>query len=129
MILSDVFITHLLSCIYFIYTHRLRLVNWFVVSYPTIMFAKLGDYLDEYNIQRPTRYVSSSGEEFVVLPAKEYSLLTGIDIETLPTMESFDSVPHVPEEIKERVSNEAGSAAALAAMPLEEEFDIDRLPL
>ena len=93
------------------------------------MFAKLGDYLDEYNIQRPTRYVSSSGEEFVVLPAKEYSLLTGIDIDTLPTMESFDSVPHVPEEIKERVSNEAGSAAALAAMPLEEEFDIDRLPL
>ncbi|OGZ54824.1 MAG: hypothetical protein A3H64_00810 [Candidatus Ryanbacteria bacterium RIFCSPLOWO2_02_FULL_45_11c] len=93
-----------------------------------IMFAKLGDYLDEHNIQRPTRYVSASGEEFVVLPAKEYSLLTGIDIEALPTMESFDTVSSVPEEIKEDYK-EIGSASVLATISLEEEFNIDRLPL
>ncbi|OGZ45932.1 MAG: hypothetical protein A3J54_02910 [Candidatus Ryanbacteria bacterium RIFCSPHIGHO2_02_FULL_45_13b] len=92
------------------------------------MFAKLGDYLDGHNIQRPTRYVSLSGEEFVVLPAKEYTLLTGIDVETLPTMEPSDIVSNVPEETEEEQGGVA-SASALAAMPLEEEFDIDRLPL
>src|SRR3989344_1968721 len=73
--------------IFSIYAHRLRLVKNHNVFYSIIiMFAKLGDYLNEHNIQRPTRYVTASGEEFVVLPAKEYSLLTGIDIEALPTM-------------------------------------------
>ena len=92
------------------------------------MFAKLGDFLTEHNVRRPMRYVSASGDEFVVLPAKEYSLLTGIDIEALPTMESFDIVSNVPEETEEEQGGVA-SASALAAMPLEEEFDIDRLPL
>lgn len=91
------------------------------------MFAKLGDYLDEHNIQRPTRYISASGEEFVVLPAKEYSLLTGIDVEALPIMETFDTVPSSAPEEKD--FNETGSASILAAIPLEEEFSIDRLPL
>ena len=95
------------------------------------MFAKLGDYLNEHNIQRPTRYVTASGEEFVVLPAKEYSLLTGIDIEALPTMELSDIVSNVPEETEETKENheEMSSASVLADMPLEEEFSIERLPL
>lgn len=93
------------------------------------MFAKLGDYLDEHNIQRPTRYVSSSGDEFVVLPAREYALITGIDVDTLPTMESSDIISKSEEEVKESLPHEAGSASLLAAMPLEEEFHIDRLPL
>jgi len=95
------------------------------------MFAKLGDFLTEHNVRRPMRYVSASGDEFVVLPAKEYSLLTGIDIEALPTMESFDIVSNVPEEVEEIKENrgELVPASTLATISLEEEFGVDRLPL
>ncbi len=95
------------------------------------MFAKLGDYLEDHNIQRPTRYVSASGDEFVVLPAKEYTLLTGIDIKDLPTMETFDTVSDMPvlQEEEKNEDQETSSASALASILLEDEIGVDRLPL
>ena len=109
------------------------------------MFAKLGDYLTQNNIQRPTRFLTPSGESFVVLPAREYTLLTGIDIDTLPIADPFDSVPDVPEEeitpppALLRNAKRAGSLplekgeeegfSSLAFIPLEDEISVDRLPL
>ena len=92
------------------------------------MFAKLGDYLNQNNIQRPMRHITASGEVFVVLPAKEYTLLTGIDIDTLPMMEISDTVSHIPQE-QEEEEPEASSASVLAALQLEDEIGVDRLPL
>ena len=101
------------------------------------MFAKLGDYLTENNIQRPTRYISPSGEEFVVMPARDYTLLTGLDTDTLPVVESFDILTSTKEsdhKIGKRgeealPDTSGGNISALAHLRLEEEIRIEDLPL
>lgn len=115
------------------------------------MFAKLGDYLDDHNIQQPMRYVSSSGEEFVILPTRDYTILTGIDAGALPMVDVFDTVPDTrgeheetapTEEHEETLAPQGGeeplfvserddykSAFALASLQLEEEISVENLPL
>lgn len=116
------------------------------------MFAKLGDYLDEHNIQRPMRYVSSSGEGFVILPARDYTILTGIDADALPMVDVFDTVSDtrggyeetaptedeheetlVPYGGKESSFASEGDdykgAFVLANLQLEEEISVENLPL
>ena len=72
----------------------------------------------------------------MVLPAREYTLLTGIDAETLPEAETFDTVSSIgevemekAEAIVEAREGESVSASALAALSLEEEMSVERLPL
>ena len=101
----------------------MRLVKHSLVSYSIIiMLTKLGYYLGQQSIRKPVRYITSSGEEFVVMPAKDYALLTGLDTAILPVAEVSDTVTSVRGE-------DRGNFSALAHLQLEDEIRVDNLPL
>jgi hypothetical protein len=114
------------------------LVNIFSISYSTRMLTKLGAYLDQQPIKRTIRFTAPSGEKFVVMPVKEYTMLTGIDVDTLPMAEIPDSISEGARETDSSAhtrntetdtSGEFGRFSALAHIPLEEEIGVDKLPL
>ena len=87
------------------------------------MFTKLGTYLNSQPLRSAARFFTASGEEFVVMPAREYTLSTGIAAENLPVLDIFDTV-EVEKEIEKEEKSEQ-----LAHLPLEEEMGVDALPL
>jgi hypothetical protein len=144
-----------------LYNYRLSSTILFCILY-YYMLAKVGSYLKQQNIQGPVQFISPSGEKFVIMPAKEYTILTGINVDSLPgdnasaiisniaddhidedLVSSEDQAPNnttVNENEHMQARNttmpnhhtrqgEEGKASALAQLQLEEEINIDDLPL
>lgn len=95
--------------------------------------------MEQQKITKPVRYAAASGEEFVVMPARDYTVLTGIDADMLPTLEVFDTVVNKAEQgnfdtkgnkaTEMNEHREAEGVSALAHLTLEEEIGVENLPL
>lgn len=120
------------------------LVKYGAPRYTKIMLTKLGTFLNAQPIRRAMRFVAASGEQFVVMPLREYTVLTGADAENLPILDVFDMVEEAgtgkvsgESENEERDTtslemNERGEemgVSALAHLELEEEIGVEHLPL
>ncbi|MEK7173959.1 MAG: hypothetical protein AAB710_02650 [Patescibacteria group bacterium] len=95
-------------------------------------FTKLGTFLNSQPIRSAARVRAASGEEFVLMPIHEYTVLTGIDADNLPLLSLFDTVSEESEDnsvIVENAAVETRQADILAHIPLEEEISVTALPL
>lgn len=91
------------------------------------------------------RFVAASGEQLVIMPLREYTILTGADAENLPILDVFDTVEETDsrkisvESENERQQDtmslemnkrgEEMGVSALAHLQLEEEIGVEHLPL
>lgn len=84
--------------------------------------------MEGHSITRAVRCATESGDVFVIMPARDYTLLTGIDPLALPAIELSDTVDQ-GGEVVDKHDDQKLAGSNLARMRLEEEIAVEDLPL